>query len=332
MNLLFIDVDCPRPLDGSSLDREPLGGTESTLFRIAEGLSGTGRYRVAIAQHNREETLEMNGVGYVPFRVGEPSVPDPDVIVVLRSFKTLNGLRKIFPGSRMFLWMHCFPGSRWKKAGPMLERCATTAICVSDFLRERMRDVLGEKLPMVTIYNPVVVRAEAAETDVDKLVFFSSPHKGLEEVLRRFSEIRSEFPAMRLYLGDPGYWGGPVPDDVPGVVRLGHLPPKEIHAEVSTALCVFYPQRNFEETFGLVFAEANALGVPVLAHGIGAAVEVLEKGGQGQVVNCTPRNVLETIRLWRAGGRPVVREAPEFSIARVLAEWEELFKTNKTGV
>ena len=136
---------------------------------------------------------------------------------------------------------------------------------------------------------------------------------------------------MKLFLADPGYWTGPVPEIPPNVIRLGPLPPSEIHSHVSTALCVFYPQRSFAETFGLVFAEANALGTPVLAHPIGAAAEVLNAGGAGQIADRTPTNILHTIREWRAGGRPDVCLHPDFFLSNVLGKWTELLENQDSN-
>lgn len=321
---MFVDVDCPAALDGRILGIKPLGGTEATLFRIAEGLGKMDGYEVFIAQHNREEEQRIGCVTYIPFRYGVKIGCRPDAIVVLRNYKILGELRKNHAGARLFLWMHCFPGSRWRKAGTLLAASSTTIICVSRFLRERMIEVAGAGVNIVTIYNPVVILAEPTETNPDKLVFFSSPHKGLEEVLERFSEVRKEIPSMELILADPGYWNGPVPEISDGVTRLGALPPAEVQKHVASALCVFYPQRTFAETFGLVFAEANSLGTPVLAHPLGAADEILGAGGDGQVIDCTPENVLETIREWRDSDRPEVSANPGFQLTDVLAEWTTL--------
>ncbi len=49
---------------------------------------------------------------------------------------------------------------------------------------------------------------------------------------------------------------------------------------IRESLCVFYPQTQRCETFGLVYAESNAVGTPVLAHDFGAAREVLSSPDQ----------------------------------------------------
>lgn len=208
LKILFVDVDCPRPLTGAALDSEPLGGTEATLFRVAEGLAESGSHEIFIAQHNRDAEETVRSVRYIPFRFGGEPAVRPDSVVVLRSFKIVDGLASSYPEARLFLWMHCFPGTRWRRAAPVLEKHSVTVICVSEFLEKRMREVTGGRVLYVTLYNPVAIRAPRSVHDVDKLVFFSSPHKGLSEVLERFSEIGREFPKMKLHLADPGYWAG----------------------------------------------------------------------------------------------------------------------------
>lgn len=314
-----------------------MGGTESSLFRVADHLAQAQGFRVTIAQHNRRERDLSAGVQSTSFVHRERLAgPDPAAIVVLRNFKILPSLRKLYPESRFFLWMHCFPGSRWNKSGPIFEKTRTTVVAVSETLRKQMIQFLQPEMSekraretVVSIYNPIageLTRYESGiEVNTDRMVFFSSPHKGLDEVLSHFQKVRSEFPDMELRLADPGYWRGPKPGSVEGVKTLGPLPPETLYREIASSLCVFYPQTSFAETFGLVFAEANTLGTPVLAHDLGAAREVLSSGGEGQIVDCRDSDeVLETIRTWRNIARPEVSGCTKFSLNAIGLQWRRL--------
>jgi glycosyltransferase involved in cell wall biosynthesis len=158
-------------------------------------------------------------------------------------------------------------------------------------------------------------------------------------------------PDLRLVVGNPGY---KVRKSVliDGVEYLGPQPQARMHAEVRTALCTFFPNFVIPETFGLVFAESNAVGTPVLTHDCGAAVEVL--GDRSQVLPVTvadrayevllshvspgwragPARVAaslgmfdiyaERVAAWRAGGRPRVGPDPRFRLATVADQWRAL--------
>ncbi|GAA5483127.1 glycosyltransferase family 4 protein [Haloferula sargassicola] len=341
MHVLFIDVDCPEALDAGALGTRALGGTESTLFQVSEGLARAG-LRVTIAQHNRTSPrVTAAGVRYIPYQHRAPLPADPpEVVVVLRNDKILPCLRRRFPTARLLLWMHCFPGRHWRHRIDGVLRTGANLVAVSHSLGDHLVEVMRPALPsweararVVMIPNPVsVTRLERrAAFDPDKLVFFSSPHKGLDEVLRHFAAARSEFPGMQLHLADPGYWKGSRSDFPEGVIAHGALTPAEVHRHVAEALCVFYPQTGFAETFGLVFAEANALGTPVLAHPLGAASEVLEAGGPGQVADCSePEFVVGTLRRWREGGRPRVTACPHYRPAAVIGRWMTLLTGSAT--
>lgn len=89
------------------------------------------------------------------------------------------------------------------------------------------------------------------------------------------------------------------------------------------SLCLFYPQTTFAETFGLVIAEANAVGCPALLHrGLGANDEVASD--PAQLIDATdPRQIAGRIARWRQQP-PRVEGRPEFRQDAVLRTWREL--------
>jgi glycosyltransferase involved in cell wall biosynthesis len=90
---------------------------------------------------------------------------------------------------------------------------------------------------------------------------------------------------------------------------------------------VFYPQARFEETVGLVFAEANAVGTPVLAHPHAAAREGLGEApadGRQLVDARDPEAAARRLTAWWRDGRPDVSGATRFQTSRVAADWERL--------
>jgi glycosyltransferase involved in cell wall biosynthesis len=208
-------------------------------------------------------------------------------------------------------------------------------------------------VPTHTIYNPIddALAPNGAPVDRNKLVFFSSPNKGLKFTLDAFRSLRRWMPELRLVVGNPGYKVRKSAE-IEGVEYLGPQPQARIHEEVRTALCTFFPNFVIPETFGLVFAESNALGTPVLTYDCGAAAEVV--GDRNQILPVTaadriyekllthvspawragPARVAaslglfdayaERVQAWRSGARPQVGPDPRFRLATVVERWRAL--------
>lgn len=330
--ILFVDPVAPVHYDERTSECGALGGTESSVLRVAGALAA--RHSVLVAQGAREWTYTDNsGVLHIPYRHKSDLLDQTDIesVVVVRSHKILPRLRRQFPDARLFLWMHCLPGRRLRGLARICADTDTMLVAVSDFHRRAMRRFLAQQDPeaagrlrMIRIHNPLApgLVPDGSAWDPDKLLFLSSPRKGLEQVLDVFSMLKRRCPSMRLCIANPGYanWRVPRSD---GVFLLGTLPHREVLRHLRDSLCLFQPQYAVPEIFALVFAEANAVGTPVLAHPQGAAPEIV--GDDGQLRDCRLlREVCNTVLDWRAGKRPVPDSMQRFAIDRVAADWERL--------
>jgi len=346
---LFFDPVCQEPYDSRTLRQQAMGGTEATVIRVADALDAL------VAQHNRTET-------YGRYRVPEK---DPGIksVVINRDSRAIRRVRELYPNARVYLWLHdqFKPGS--KRAGwlastaDLMREHAVSVVCVSDTQRHNveaaLRTMRMELLPTHTIYNPIEdgLAPDGSPVDTNKLVFFSSPNKGLKFTLDAFRHLRRRMPELRLVVGNPGY---KIRKSVliEGVEYLGPQPQARMHAEVRTALCTFFPNFVIPETFGLVFAESNAMGTPVLTYDCGSAAEVI--GDRGQILPVTladrvyerllshvspgwragPARVAasmglfdafaERVSAWRNGARPSVGPNPRFRLSAVVERWREL--------
>jgi glycosyltransferase involved in cell wall biosynthesis len=348
--VLFFDPTCDRPYDTETLRRQAMGGTEATVVRVADALEAL------VVQHNRTTASGR----YLPPR-RDPAITH---VVVNRDARALATVRELYPNARFHLWLHDRVRPRSKRArrlaadANILRDLAVKVICVSDTQRRAVEAALrwmgvAESAPACTIYNPVDdgLQPDGSPIDERKLVFLSSPNKGLKFTLDAFRAIRRAMPDMRLVVGNPGYKAGDAAR-LDGVEHLGPQPQQRIHAEVRTALCTFFPNFVIPETFGLVFAESQALGTPVITHDCGAAREIL--GDPAQVLPVTAAKrvyeallsgcssgwrrwpagmaagfglfdiYVEHVRAWRAGARPVVRPDPRFRLAAVRQRWQEV--------
>jgi glycosyltransferase involved in cell wall biosynthesis len=348
--VLFYDPVCQQPYDTRTLHTQALGGTEATLVRIADALGAW------VMQHNRSEEWQR-------YRVPQRLAGITEVIVN-RDSRALPFVQQHYPGARVYLWLHdrFHPRARrarWLAAtAPLLRESAVTVVCVSDWQRDGVEATLrsigvADVVRALTIYNSVddALRPDGTFVDPEKLVFFSSPNKGLSFTLDAFRELKRAVPQLRLFVGNPGYKRGEAVAG-PGVEVLGAQPQPHMHAHVRSALCTFSPNFVIPETFGLVFAESHALGTPVLTHDCGAAAEIVADPQQLLPVSAAARcyeaavgslparwragparlaaaaglfdAYLERIRAWRSGSRPHVAPDARFLLSSVTAQWRAL--------
>lgn len=359
--VLFFDPGCPAPYSRRTLEQAALGGTESTVVRIAEALDAV------VLQHNRTEPEDR----YRPSaEAAQQASRGVEHLIVLRDPRAIRSACARFPRARPYLWLHDLvrPGSkrgrRLAAAADTLARHGVTVVCVSEFQRAQAQAVLerasvAQHVRTATIYNPIDDGLVPSGTPIDaeKLVFLSSPNKGLDFALDAFEAVRHAFPRMCLSVCSPGYKSfraagitGPAAA-IDGLEWLGPLPHARALAELRSALCVFYPNFVLPETFGLVFAEASAVGTPVLTHDCGAAAEVLADPRQvlpiapaarrherlARLLPGTLRRRLaaraerrgvfapyvERIRAWRSD-RPRTTADPRFRLSAVAERWRAL--------
>jgi len=348
--VLFYDPVCQQPYDTRTLHTHAMGGTEATLVRVADALGAW------VMQHNRTEDWE---------RYARPRrLAGITRVVVNRDSRALPFVRECYPEARVYLWLHdrFHPHARRARwlagTAALLRECAATVVCVSDWQRAgveaALRSIgLAGAVTAHTIYNPVddALRPDDTAVDPEKLVFFSSPNKGLNFALDAFAELRRALPRLRLLVGNPGYKSAPAAPRA-GVEFLGALPQARMHAQVRSALCTFFPNFVIPETFGLVFAESHALGTPVLTYACGAAAEIVGDPEQllpvSRAARCYESVVgnlparwrwgparlaaaaglfdahVERIRSWHGGSRPQTGPDARFRLSGVRERWLQL--------
>jgi glycosyltransferase involved in cell wall biosynthesis len=347
--VVFLDTVSPLPYDTRSFGARAVQGTEASVMRIADALNA------CVMQHNRTTAWER----YLPV---QPRAA-VEQVVVIRESRALAQARVLFPNAQLHLWLHdkLRPGSkrgrRLRRSAELLRAANVSIICVSDTHRRDVQNTLHwagiDGLSVCTRYNPLdaTLQVDGSPYDDRQLVFFSSPNKGLAFALDAFGALRRAIPELRLLVGNPGYKSHALAA-LPGVEFLGPQPQAVMHAQVRRSLCTFQPNFRIPETFGLVYAESNALGTPVLTHDFGAAAEVLGDARQllpvkgayryyeAVVGGLQPRwrrlparladgvglfdAYIERVRDWRNGARPVVRADPRFALRAVAAQWREL--------
>ncbi|HSW71602.1 MAG TPA: glycosyltransferase, partial [Gammaproteobacteria bacterium] len=259
-----------------------------------------------------------------------------EVVILLRQYNKLDELAQRFPKARLYFWLHNMPSQQLYQAREALVKHRYQIIAVSHFHRAAIERKLqgkwfhklfafshSDQIPIQVIYNPIEdsLQPDATPVQAEQLLFMSSPHKGLPETLKLFQAVQAVFPEYQLLIANPGYTSLPI--SLPPQARLlGALPHHQIIQELRRSFCVFYPQTIRTETFGLVYAEANAVGTPVLAHDMGAAREVLSD--KQQLVNGRRlSDLLDKLSSWRQK-RPLLQGKKEFRLSQVIQAWLQL--------
>ncbi len=325
---MVYDGVAPSPYTLETLKVKSLGGTEASCIRIVSRLATDG-YNMVLAQRNRinyhTDPLGTGSISYCPLEA-DFSDKEFNVVITLRDAGHYLANRLKYPKAKHYLWMHDVVGGEYRNhMNYHLHDKESDLICVSNWHKKNILNNVNAKLTVKRIYGPLAEYCEklGSTYDPNKLIFFSSPHKGLKGTLEIFTKLRKKDPDFYLKISNPGYFKDA--EDLPeGVTSLGSLPHHSMLIDqVRGSLCTFYPNTIFEETFGLVMAESDAVGTPVIAHPIGAAPEVLSH--QKELLDCNDHDkVIERVLSWKAGQRPIVKGKKEFTLSEVIKEWKKI--------
>lgn len=326
MPLRIVDPCAPRAYaDPARLHR--LGGTEATVLHVARALAGD--VEVSVEQAARLTTRIEGGVRFRPMDLATVS---GGTVLVINAWNVALTCRRYDPRARILVWQHVVPGDDLRPMVADLVAAEIGIVCVSHALAATLRQFEGgSRLAISVVPNPIAddLHPDATPRDPDLLFFASSPKKGLDQVVAAFTTLRGRIPGLRLEVADPGYltWeNGNMPT---GVTVLGTLPHAAVIRKMRQALCLFYPQTRFAETFGLVIAEANAVGCPALVHrGLGANDEVASDASQC-IDGSDPQMIEDRIVTWR-GTPPAVTLNPRFRFSAVMRDWRALLGANDT--
>jgi len=334
MRVLFCDHSHPQAYDFDTLKHKAIGGTESSLLRLAKILANNG-HRMSIWQQARNHAITQNQIQFIgPNDAGEHELPER--IVVLRKDKQLKFWQNKYPQAKTYLWLHTYKKPEFVFKRLHKHNRQATFIGNSETHKTHLDETLHHSLigrffnlisrSRIKVsygYNPVPKPklVTIPKRQLNKLLFLSAPNKGLPQVLKHFDQVKKALPDMQLFIANPGYREDQ-PQTQAGVHYLGPLPQAELWQHLAESLCVFYPQSSFAETFGLIYVEANALGTPILAHDIGAADEILHPDN-GTIDANNSQAVINTLQQWQEK-LPAVNYREKFSDDAIYQQWAQL--------
>jgi len=287
------------PFHPATILQKGLGGSESAIIYLARELARIG-HQVSVFC-NCDQPGEYDGViyrdvsGIRDFLTGPPL----DVFISVRNPLVCS---EPIRTNLMCLWTgdsydqpHIQPLLQPGVAEPV-----DRIITVSRWQSDRFRDYFGlPEQKFFTSRNGFHAPFFAEPSDgprENRLVYTSTPFRGLDVLLDLFPEIRNAVPDAELTIySSMSVYGVSKEEDEklygklyrkagqPGVTLAGSIDQKRLARELMQAKVLAYPN-HFAETSCIAAIEAQAAGLPVVTTRLGGLVETVEHNKTGFLI------------------------------------------------
>ena len=289
-------VDDGIRFDGSTLDKYPLGGVESSVIFLVRELAKRGHW---VSVYNRcERAMSCDGVDWIPLSNGLPD--KADLYIANRADNLIGQVPKarksIFwvhnPASYLMKWRYLYKLWRYR---PMVVFIGDVhATTLPNWVPDGGRKVIPYGIP------DMFRMADAASSPpVPRAIFTSNPLRSLDWLLSLWvTSIQPHIPEAELHIfsgaatyGDIGQAKAAQMEKVfdqarrlinKGVILRGPVPKNQLIKELRQSRVMLY-RGDENETFCLAVGEAQALGVPSVVQPIGSVVERIIDGETGFV-------------------------------------------------
>lgn len=281
------------PFDGTSLRHRPLGGTETAVIRLAESLSRIG-HKVYVFTPN--EYPPVTHPLYLPYRA-IPDLGTVDVAIAVRDLRPLfSGItarnRYFWTGDSYDQIQHLGLGDR------RVIKILTSLLAVSNWQADRLCAISGFPRDRTYIlrngHAPELFNTEV-ERNPYRLIYSSTPYRGLSLLLPIFKELKKRIPEVELHI----FSGMAVYDETgttrdenerpykvlyeklattPGITLHGNVLQDQLAIELQRSRLMTYPN-TFEETSCIAAIESLAAGCPIITSRQGALPETIADSG-----------------------------------------------------
>jgi glycosyltransferase involved in cell wall biosynthesis len=326
--------------DGRDLEKRPLGGTESSVIRLARQLALRGHDVTVIS--NCHGPIVVKGVKWLPF--GSPVPETCDLYIAIQHPKLLGLVKR---PRRVAIWVLWQPNTLkhykkiwrmwWHRPIPILMSRYQVSIYSPFLPRRNPHLVIPLGLPDDVRGQPPLVRAPGPE-----LIFASNPQRNLHGLVRIWADhILPARPDARLKIfgsmvavDDPwAAWSGNVlPADLSEETRRSisfhpAAPRTELIAAFRSSRALIYLGHKVE-AFCLTVAEAQALGLPCVVGPVAVLPERIIDGVTG-FVRSDPKEfanaalaLLNDEALWRSQHEAALMLRQGISWTEVAARFE----------
>jgi tetratricopeptide (TPR) repeat protein/predicted O-methyltransferase YrrM len=284
-----------KPFRGDSLAKQPLGGTETALIHMARSLADLGHEVLVYLQDGADqyEGVRYEEIaGYVDALKKMPA----DVLIAARSMHPFS--IPVAAGLKIF-WTedaHDQPFVEHLKNSALIAQM-DKIFTVSRWQTESLKKTfnLAEDKFYITqngvLWDRFRQNGNNTNRDPKRLVYTSTPFRGLDVLLALFPRIKARVPEATLdvYSSMAVYQVDKKTDQTqygdlygqaaqPGVTLKGSVLQDELSQALKQAAIMVYPN-HFAETSCIAAMEAMAAGMPVVTTQLGALPETVAAGG-----------------------------------------------------
>lgn len=275
------------PYDSKSVRELPSGGTEKATVFLAEALRKLGHI---VEIHTTPEQINNYLAKTAVINIKLKSVRHIDAkpvkiydVVVTQVAELLEH----FPECKRVWMTHHFSNQEVIQKNAAFARCfadqtITLSQCHHDDFKKELRiesTIIGHG-----VWMDELCRSSDIQRDPFRLIYASTPFRGLERIPKLFKEIKSREPRASIAIcSSMGTYGESEKDaeyqaifdelaTIEGVELLGALNQKELYEQYAKASVFFYPS-IWPETYCLALDEAIAHGCLPITTGLGALSE-----------------------------------------------------------
>lgn len=272
----------PYPFDEEIYKTKPLGGSETALVQMAKCLKEKTGRNVKVFNMRDKPLVAESGVEYLPASELNAylSKNRPSVNIAWRhNIKVTN--------APTYLWCHDLitPGVETQQNFDKI-------LCLSEFHKNYVQGLQGVPEEKIIVTRNGITPSKfhffKPAKNPNKIVWLSSPDRGLERAMLVMDEVRKEFPdaELHVYYGIEGLKNyGPVMsaladrlkgmmDARPWVVYHGFTEQSKMYREVSDAVIWLHPN-NFIETYAITAIECLSNGIFPVVRRLGALANTL---------------------------------------------------------
>lgn len=300
MKFLFYPQGC-LPIHGKSLEERPLGGTEAGLIYLADELASLGHSVTVLSQFKNPP---LTRALYLPYFALADLGP-VDVLVAVREWAPL--LLPIESKVRLFWSGDSYDQPQNVGLGDRrVSERIDAFLAVSDWHGRTISETSRFPLEKVwVIRNGIKTEyfSGAEPRHRKRLIYSSTPYRGLQLIPAIFPAIRAQHPDAELHVFS-GYdvYAGPdrkfdaqavnefqtlrsVLEKLPGCFVHGNVSQRQLAREFMRSSVLCYPN-TFAETSCITALEAQAAGCAIVSSNYGALPETV--GESGILIDGTP--------------------------------------------